>query len=152
MPGAIVDAGRANLFERGGRLDARRAQIEFALLGRWREFKRTKSEALGHPLRHMLLLLGIRSLILVAPSPEFSLALLRHRADFALGAAARANANSRRGAIAKRFATRLGCDVPPRWRPSSAAARLSRPASLFRMLEAARSEMRAATTIRTCNG
>src|SRR6266481_4467622 len=80
MAGAIVDAGRANRLECGGRLDARRAQIEFALLGRRREFERSKSESLGHPLGHMLLLFGIRSLILVAPSPEFSLAQLCHRA------------------------------------------------------------------------
>src|SRR5260370_42025322 len=93
MPGAIVDDGRANLFEGGGRLDTRRAQIEFALLGRRREFELSKSESLGHPLGHMFLLLGIRSLILVAPSPEFSPALLRHNAAFALGAAPSANAN-----------------------------------------------------------
>src|SRR5216683_6667721 len=78
MAGAIVDARRTNRFECGRCLDTRGAQIEFALLGRGREFERSKSESLGHPLGHMLLLLGIRSLILVAPSPEFSLALLCH--------------------------------------------------------------------------
>src|ERR1700730_5735583 len=95
MSRAIMDAGRADGLERGGRLDPRRAQIEFALFGRRREFERSESKAFGHPLGHMFLLLGIRSLILEAPSPEFSLALLRHIDDFALGAAARANANWR---------------------------------------------------------
>src|SRR5713101_1538896 len=80
MAGAIVDARRTNRFECGRCLDTRGAQIEFALLGRGREFERSKSESLGHPLGHMFLLLGIRSLILVAPSPEFSLALLCHKA------------------------------------------------------------------------
>ena len=37
------------------------AQVEFALLGRRREFERSKSESLSHPLGHMLLLLGIRA-------------------------------------------------------------------------------------------
>src|ERR1700730_7293293 len=78
MAGAVVDAGRADRLEGGGWLEPRGAQIEFAFLWRWREFEGSKSESLGHPLGHMFLLFGIRSLILVTPSPEFSLALLCH--------------------------------------------------------------------------
>ena len=61
------------------RLDPRRTQIEFVFVRRRRSRQRTQAEALRDSLPDMLLLLGIRMLILVAPSPELALALLRHR-------------------------------------------------------------------------
>ena len=40
--------------------------------------ERPEPESLGHPLGHVLLLFGSRPLVLVAPSPELSLAILGH--------------------------------------------------------------------------
>src|SRR4029077_14924346 len=79
VTGAIVDAGRANLAQRIGRLYPRRAQVEFVLGRRRRDGQFSEIEPLRHPLRHMLLLIGSGTLAFVAPSPEFPFAL-GHRA------------------------------------------------------------------------
>src|ERR1039457_2438574 len=81
VAGAIVDAGRADRFERRRWFHARRAQIQLAFLWRRRELDRPQAKSLGDSLGHMLLLFGSRPLILVAPSPELSPAILRHRID-----------------------------------------------------------------------
>src|SRR5208282_4513573 len=81
VAGAIVGAGRANRLERRRRLHARRAQIQLAFPWRRREFEWPEPKSLGHSLGHMLLLFGSRPLVLVAPSPELSLAILGHRID-----------------------------------------------------------------------
>src|ERR1035441_1735734 len=81
VAGAIVDAGRANRFERRRWFHPRHAEIQLAFLWRRRELDRPQAKSLGDSLGHMLLLFGSRPLILVAPSPELSPAILRHRID-----------------------------------------------------------------------
>src|SRR5579864_1987688 len=78
MARAIVRAARADRRKRIGRLDPRCAQMEFGLLRRRRQLEAGESEPRRHPLGEPLLLVGIWSLILVAPAVEFAPAL-RHR-------------------------------------------------------------------------
>src|SRR5216683_5665513 len=77
MAGAIVGAARANRCERIGRLDPRRTQMQFGLFRRRHKLEAGESETRRHPLGEPLLLVGIWSLILVAPAVEFASAL-RH--------------------------------------------------------------------------
>src|SRR5208283_223930 len=81
VAGAIVGAGRANRLEHRRRFHARRAQIQLALPGWRRKLDWSEPKSLGHSLGHMLLLFGSRPLVLVAPSPELSPAILGHRID-----------------------------------------------------------------------
>src|SRR5579863_580537 len=75
--GAGVRLDRTKRRERIGRLDARRAQLEFGGGWRGRNLQFREAEALGHPLGHLLLLFGIGALILVAPAVKLALAF-RH--------------------------------------------------------------------------
>src|SRR5208282_4603778 len=72
-------AGRADRLERRRWFHARRAQIQLAFPGRRRKFEWSEPKSLGHPLGHVLLLFGRRTLVFVAPSPELSFAILGHR-------------------------------------------------------------------------
>src|SRR6266851_441018 len=78
MACAVIGAARADRCERIRRLDPRRAQMEFGLFRRRRKFEAGESKTRRHPLGEPLLLVGIWSLILVAPAVEFAPAL-RHR-------------------------------------------------------------------------
>src|ERR1035437_2790398 len=79
MTRAIAGAGRANRLERRRWFHAWRAQIQLAFLWRRRELEWPEPKSLGHSLGQILLLLGSQPLVLVAPSPELSLAILGHR-------------------------------------------------------------------------
>src|ERR1700736_1823307 len=62
--GTGLGTGRKNRGERVWRLYPRRAQVQLVFARRRRDRKRAQSEALGHPLGDVLILLRIRLLIL----------------------------------------------------------------------------------------